>query len=735
MNQRTKVFLFLVLLHLSNTWAQVNNLSISDTIDLLTDKSYEAYDDFNYRDAIKYASMLVDKGEDYNNDYYKFLGYDILGAIYGESDDTVQGRIFSEKALEIARVAGSDSLIAWGTMNLAIIYSENPKTLPKAIRFFKESIAVNEKNNASVKNYLAYINLAWTYLENGQIEEASDTLKKAREISKTQQIDSEDKLYEELLFARYYLGKKKYTQAKIELNSVAKKADKDSVVDVALEAYENLTLVYEQTDDFKNAFESLKKYNHYNNKAIAKKRIQETAKAKASFNIKRAKKDLELAIKEKEYSQELVSKSRLLNIILVISTLILAIALIIYLLFLKTRKKYIAQLKTNNKELKIAKEKAEELSLAKSKFLATVSHELRTPLYGVIGIATLLKDDENLKSYQDDLESLKFSAGYLLALINDFLMLNKVDAEVVKLSQIPYQLDSLVEKIIKSFEFTLKQNSNTFHVHIDENIPNSLSGDPMRLSQILMNLIGNAIKFTTKGNIWLNICLMEIDERGRYKTRFTVKDDGLGISPEEQKIIFDEFIQIDSKNHDYKGTGLGLTIVKKLLTLFDSHITLESESGKGSEFSFLLYLEKNKEPTLALAAENNMSEVYLQRGGHALVVDDNRINQKVTKKILKKYGIQSSLASDGRQAIEMVLNNNYDIVFMDINMPNVDGMSATREIRKFNKEIPIIALTAVELDEMKTKILDSGINHILHKPYLMREFLDTIQQYMPLKQI
>lgn len=703
-----------------------------DTLRSLIDKSNRAYEVYNYKDAIKYASKLIDKSLEYHDDYHSFLAYDILGGIYSETDDSIQGRIFSEKALEIARTTEADSLIAWGCLNLAILYSDNERTYDKSIRFFKESIAINEKLEDLDQLYLIYISLAWTYIDNNQLQEAYTILGKADSISEKKNIDPLNRLYIELLFGKYYHAAKDYDFAKKQLESITEEIDKDSITDLALEVYKNLAEVYYKTNEPENAFLSLKKYNRYKQKAYTLEKIEETEKARAKFDVKQAQNDLRTAINEKEYSDALTA-------ILIAATIILIIALLGFFLFFRTRRKYIDHLKNYNEELIVAKEKAEKLSKVQTKFLSTVSHELRTPLYGVIGISTLLKEDPKLKAYEEDLESLKFSADYLLALINEVLLISKMDAEAIKLSKNPYKLDSLIHSITRSFEYSLQQSNNKLHVQIDENIPNSLIGDPVRLSQILMNLVGNALKFTKEGNVWITLKLMSVSKKGSYKTRFTIKDDGPGIPIDKQEIIFHEFTQVENANHSYKGTGLGLAIVKKLLKLYNSKIHLKSAPEHGSEFNFSINLKKNdrlyEESDDKTSKSDDTDKTKLSGDKHILIVDDNKINQKITQKILDKYNVKSSLADDGKQAVEMSRLYTYDLILMDINMPKINGMEAAIMIREFDKNIPIIALTAVELDEMRLEITNSGINDIIHKPYDRSEFIKIIIKNIPAERL
>ncbi|MBQ4914827.1 response regulator [Maribacter sp. MMG018] len=721
------------LLYTAFAIAQNDSIWQRDSLESYLNKSNDAYDLYKYKEAIEYASILVEKGKEYDQTDYEFLGYDILGAIYVETDDSLQGKRYSEKALELARKSGKDSLVAWGALNLGVLYSENKNTLDKAVRYFQESIAINKKLKDYDEVCLTYINLIWTYLDYNETDEAYKFLQKASALPQNK-IDSLNKVYLDLLYGRYHLAKKNYQEAALKLEDIALFADKENNIDIALETYNNLAQLYKETSNLKEAFKNLEKYYDYKQKAYTLTKLKETEKARAKFELKQAQKDLEIARKEQKYAQELVSKTKSLNTLLYSAIGILLLLLFAVYLFIRTRKKYIESLKKKNIELDAAREKAEKLSKIKTKFLSTVSHELRTPLYGVIGISTLLKEDENLAAYSDDLNSLKFSADYLLSLINDVLLLSKMDANAITLSKTPYKLDALLNNIVYSFESTLKQNNNELHLTIDKKLPNSLIGDPVRLSQVLINLVGNAIKFTKNGNVWLDLRLSKIIDKKVYETTFIIKDDGPGIPLDEQKTIFNEFVQLDNDNHSYQGTGLGLTIVKKVLKLYNSKIHLKSAPDYGSEFSFTLNLIALKEdPTTENVLNGTLSSYNPLAPGEAkkvLIVDDNKINQKVTQKTLKKYNILSSLANDGAQAIEMCKTNHFDLILMDINMPKMNGMEAAKKIREFNKEVPIIALTAVELDENKTEILSSGVNDIVHKPYNLTKFLNTIVAYL-----
>jgi len=724
-------FLYYLVFSCSNLIGQNLTLAQKDTLNVILNKSSSAFKALDYDDAIIYGSKLIEKGASYNNDYHEFLGYELLGKVYGVLEDSTKARINSQKALEIATLSEKDTLISKGFLNLGIIYSKS-NNYEKAISYFEKSLVISEKEDKQNQMHLAYVNLSRTYLENGNDDEAYFSLLKAKAISEKYNLNQNVENNEYLLFAKYYLKNKNYNLAKKVLYTSANIADKDSLIELGAQTYSLLAKLYSEKGDYTNAYVNLEKHNHYNQKIYALKKVEEIEKASAKFGLLEYQKDLDTAVRKKEYTEKLIKKSSELTTIFVAATVILLLALIGFFLLFKARKNIIKKLQKTNLALTEAKEKAEKLSKIKTQFFSTVSHELRTPLYGVIGISTILQEDKSLVKHARDLRSLKFSADYLLALVNDVLLINKMDAEAIKLEKIDFELNVLIHSITRSFEYSLEQNNNKLHISIDKNIPNNLIGDPVRFSQILMNLIGNAIKFNENGNVWVDVNLIEVMNDGTYKTLFKIKDDGIGIPKDKQDSIFEEFSQVENENYSYKGTGLGLPIVKKLLELHDSKVELVSELGVGSEFSFYLNLEKNiKTVSSALPKSNSIADLdqavlALDDKTHILVVDDNKINQKITQKILEKHHFSSSVANDGQEAIDKTRENDYSLILMDINMPNVNGIEAAIAIREFNQHIPIVALTAVEMEEMRVKILNSGMNDIIAKPYDVSQFLSII---------
>ena len=311
-------------------------------------------------------------------------------------------------------------------------------------------------------------------------------------------------------------------------------------------------------------------------------------------------------------------------------------------------------------------------------------------------------------------------------MINDVLYLNKLDAlEGKKLVSKPFQLDELISKIITSLEFMKTKNNNKIVVKIENNVPLGLKGDFVKLSQILINLISNACKFTEEGTITVGVSTVSLAS-DKVKLNFSVKDNGLGISKEKQKDIFNEFTQ-DSGSAKFQGTGLGLSIVKRLLDLHDAPIDLKSKKNQGTEFKFSILYDIAKEEELKIETKETIIDKTLD-GGHVLVVDDNKINRLVTKKVLERSNFVCSTAENGKIATEMIENEVFDLVLMDLNMPVMDGFEATAHVRKFNKTIPIIALTATDLSQIEGNIYDKGFTDLIIKPYKDDDFIEVVKK-------
>ncbi|MCK0161887.1 response regulator [Allomuricauda sp. F6463D] len=494
--------------------------------------------------------------------------------------------------------------------------------------------------------------------------------------------------------------------------------------------------------EIKNAYEQLSKiYETNGNYSEALIYAKSLAQIKDSiFNSEKVKLDLDTADKIRfnhqmnelnklQAKNEELSESKNRSEITAILTS--AFLTIISLLAVSLFRNNQIKLKTNdllytkNKELELARDAAVSAMEAKTNFLSTVTHELRTPLYAVTGLTHLLLEENPSEHQKEHLKSLKFSGEYLLNFINDILQINKIDADKLE----PLNVDLNLEKVLGDVVESLQQNANEKNTELilnyDRTIPKKLLGDPVKLSQIFMNLVGNALKFTKNGKVEVIVKMLKKEE-DNVKLYFEVRDNGIGISEEQQQHIFDSFEQGSIQiNREYGGTGLGLTIVKSLLGLFGSTINLDSDVGHGSSFYFEMDLDYETKEGEDIAFELSPEEFQF-KGLHVLVVEDNKINQVITKKMLTKKEITCNIANNGNEAIDLAKTNKYDAILMDIHMPGISGEEATRQIRKFDKNIPIIALTAISLDDSLESFYEAGCNDVVTKPFKPEVFYQKI---------
>jgi CheY-like chemotaxis protein/nitrogen-specific signal transduction histidine kinase len=370
-----------------------------------------------------------------------------------------------------------------------------------------------------------------------------------------------------------------------------------------------------------------------------------------------------------------------------------------------------------NEQLQLEKEKAERAAKAKADFLSVMSHEIRTPLSGIIGITDLLLRDEPRKDQFKNLNLLKFSGDNLLVIINDILDFNKIEANKTVLEQIEFNLFGLLESVQQTNNFKIDGNELSLLVDYDQQLQQVYVGDAVRLGQVINNLTSNAIKFTKKGTVTLKVSLVAKHE-GYHSLKIAVIDTGKGIKAENFAKIFEDYSQEeDSTTREYGGTGLGLPISQKLLNLMGSEMQLDSQVGQGSNFYFYIDFPIVQVSALLLG-EIEVSEFddLSSYGLNVLVVDDNIINYTIAANFLEKWGIKVNHAMNGELAIDLAKEHEFDLILMDLQMPEMDGYEAASAIRKFNAKVPIIALTASQLEEVRDAVASAGMNDLLRKP-------------------
>ncbi|HKL18360.1 MAG TPA: ATP-binding protein, partial [Halalkalibaculum sp.] len=366
-----------------------------------------------------------------------------------------------------------------------------------------------------------------------------------------------------------------------------------------------------------------------------------------------------------------------------------------------------SQLEENVKKLEEAKKKVEEGSKAKTEFLSTMSHEIRTPMNAIIGMTNLLAKDNPREDQLEQLEILDFSAKTLLSLINDVLDFSKIESGKIEFEDLDFDLPYLLKGIIESFRFNTQKKGISLKLQVEDDVPEVLLGDSARLTQILNNLVSNAVKFTDEGEVKIGVKKTHQDDN-KVSLQFYVSDTGVGISKDKQEKIFESFTQERTDtSRIFGGTGLGLTISKKLVDLQGGSIRVESTKGEGSTFYVDLEYELGDESQVdKLQSDKRISSKSLE-GIKVLLVEDNLINQKVMTRFLEKWHMEITVANNGNEAVDKVNEEHFHIILMDLQMPMMDGYQSSQAIRTIDdqrkRNIPIIALTAAALKEVKEK--------------------------------
>jgi len=679
-------------------------------IDWMTTEHFKS----RYVQTLVYAEKGIYLAKKTGNKKYLNNVRVIIGNTLLRINDTAGAKKIFLKSLEEAREANDTLSILKFTGNLANIYIYNPKYKHKAIKKYSESIKIAELLKDTARLFIVNHNLSRIYNEIKQPENSFTYIKKTEYYLKQLGNPPHYKASHLHNEGRMHLLLNNPDKAIEKFKQTIALCENTDFVDALIEGYKGLREALIMKKDYEGIYNINKKLEVYEVEKDKNEDKNITDAVSAKLNVERYKEQ----IKSKELEEVILKQKASRKNILIIFILGVAISLVIGLLSTyfayKKRKILVKNLQGKNKQYLIAKEESELLAKSRANFFATVSHELRTPLYGVIGLSSILLENKELKKHEQDLQSLKFSANYLLALINDLLQMNKIDNNSFTKKETTFNLREQIKTIVASFEYIRLQHNNTIKIDIADNVPSQLKGNSVMLSQILMNLVGNACKFTENGYIKIIISVKNKNKKFA-NLKFIIKDNGPGIENKKLKDIFNEFTQINSSANTYQGTGLGLPIVKKLLNQAGSSISVVSKLNKGSSFKFRMSFKiiSDFKEIAAVAVD----EVAHLANKFILVVEDNRINQIVTKKILKTARIHCDIAGNGEEAVFMAKKNTYDLILMDINMPVKNGIEATEEIRMFDKNTPIIALTAVEIEEQKHRIFRSGMNDIVVKPY------------------
>ncbi len=714
MSQIRIITLFICLVFFQNTFYSQENTPSRKEIIKLTDKASAYLNNAQFEKSLVSSRLALKYATAINDDYLIATSYNTIAGNFDELSETDKAIFFYNKGLEHANKTQNDSLKNWLNNNLGNMYFWEKKEFDKGLRYYQNSIEYSEKIADTSMLVLTKLNLAWGFFDYEQYDRGYPYL---QFINKYHEKYGDDSTIVALNLINGMYWSHKNDKAKAESyfltaiklgNASKEKFD----LSYSFEEYSKFLL---KNGDYKKAYEYLALFKKTSDMLYDQDKLQKADVAGINVELDEYKREIDKIEIEKEAQALSLKKSQIIVVLFLATVLVLL--LLLYTLFKNNifKKKTNAELTIANAELIVAHQKAEEASLLKTQFVSTISHELRTPLYGVVGITNMILDEHKELADSPHLNSLKFSARYLLSLVNDILQINKIEEKRIVLETLTFNIPDEINIITNSLQFIATKNENILSINTDENIPEFLIGDKLRFSQILMNLASNALKFTKKGEVVISAKEVRVSGKIHY-IEFKIADNGVGIAKEDQAKIYDKFVQISRKDDDYQGTGLGLSIVKRLIELFDSEIHVESELNVGTTFTFTIGFEADLKKTNEII--NNIDvDLTSSQILKVLVVEDNKINQMVTRKIIEKNNFKCDIVEDGLAAIKILETEIYDIILMDINMPIINGFETTRRIRTMGITTPIVALTAFDKGEITEEAVSCGMNDIIIKPF------------------
>ncbi|WP_084050558.1 ATP-binding protein [Aquimarina macrocephali] len=568
-------------------------------------------------------------------------------------------------------------------------------------------------------------NLSVRYLQEKRWNESIEhALKSTNAIRKTG-VKQDRRKNLNLFLTESYINLKEFEKAELYFDTIEKEKSAYSG-DLNFEGrlYSNKGLYYEKIGDYKNAtlfysqsFNNLLEYH-----AQRTREVSTTLALSNQLNLKEEE-NKRIKLENDLKAEQLRNRGYIISLSVIIILGLILMSIIQYRVSLyKTKINRLLQ--KNYGKLVEANQKVDEALEAKSEFLDSVTHELLTPLNTIKGTTFLLQKEELTPHQVNQMKLINLSSDYLLNLIADVIHLNDLEKGKLELKNEKFDLRELLNNLIDS-SVLMKDNNNKIHRKIDSDISGHLKGDALRVSQIFLNILDNALKFTRNGDIYIEASLVsKIDNKAEIE--FSVRDTGIGMSEKQISKAFEAFHQGSVKiNRKYGGTGLGLSIVKKILKLQGSDIILKSKPGKGTSVLFTMKFDIPEQLIEKNTFSGNGHDESLE-SINVLLVEDNKVNQLITEKIISNYGFYCDSANDGKEAVDMVKKNKYSMILMDIMMPKMDGFEATKYIKQFDKGIPIVALTAISEKLNREKFNEVGIYTVLNKPVDPKLLYETI---------
>lgn len=680
--------------------------------------------------ALREADSLQDSTE---------IGFSLIysGIIYRNIGDDKKALDNYQKAFNISRLIQDDNMEAIALNSMGTVYWYQDK-LYKSLSYYEEALAIRKRLLEGETAAGLLNNIGNIYRDLGELDKAMSYYDQAMSISKS----AGDKnliavIYKNVGVSQMY--ERKFRQAESSYLKSLELAESGRYVRVVMEVLKNLSALYSKTGNYKLALDYYTSYASLQDSVFDQESLGRIAMIQVDNEISEKERINQLLQKNNAISELKNEKQEwVIFFLIIVSVLLVILAVVVYRLYqIKTRSNEKLQVLNNELEVRV-KERTERLyekNLEKKKaleqlkyaneskdhFLANISHELRTPLHAILGIVEMLIDSETDRDKREKLEAVRDSSNHLFSQIKDILDLSLMESGTLALKEEYFDFRSLMNSIYNAIRQSVRNINKPVEVRLvlNDNFPQWVFADPVRIRQVMFHLLGNAIKFTHSGYIEIMALAVNSDEpvNDRTTIRLSVKDTGIGISRTKQKVIFDEFTQLDSgSSRKFGGTGVGLTLSKHLVEMMGGKIWVESEKGSGSKFVVELPVD---------IGNNNTPKAVTRHASHKqlniLLAEDNKLNANLAMSVLKKMGHSGKMASNGKEAIDYLAREPFDLVIMDIEMPEMDGIEATREIRSgnanvINPQIPIIALTAHALKGYEQKSFNAGMNYYLTKP-------------------
>lgn len=706
--------LFFLLLF-NKQYSQTQLTSDRDAIQLFEIASDNFYD-LNTKESVAQAEKVLIYALNNNNNLLAAKTYNLLGLSFEIFTDYKRSIEYFRKGIVCATKIKNNEVLGYLYNNIGGIYSYHNIDLKVGTYYFKKAYLCTKNINNNGDFLVAGLNIGANLIEIKQYEEGKKYLDEiASRVIQSKEADIIVSMYAS--YATYYdLHKNDYKNAEASFLMAINEGKKDTTPALKmnlLDIYKSFADFYEKYNQPKASVKYLKLYIDLNNEIYLEEQKNTLDGKNKSFRLDLINSRIEkVELENKNYIKKLNYNKYFIIFLSVLVFTFLALMYFLYKNFIKN-KKINRKLKRANIELHNAKQKTEEIAKLKNQFMSTVSHELRTPLYGVIGMTEIIENEHIELKDSKYINSLKFSAKYLLSLINDVLSLSKIESENIELNYEDINFKKEIKTIINSLEVIANQYNNKIHINFEPNVPEFIKTDKIRLSQIIINLVSNALKFTKDGSVNIHVFV----NQNKQKLNFEIIDTGIGIPQKYIDKVFDKFIQVErNSDEQFQGTGLGLAIVKRFVDLFKGEIYIESEENKGTKITFTIPLIIGaKIEELVVNTNNTLKNINI------LVVEDNKVNQIVTQKLLEKNNLKCTIAVDGYNAVEILKDKKFDIILMDIHMPGMNGFETTEKIHELGITTPIIALTASDKYELEGDISKYKMNDILVKPF---EFID-----------